>query len=149
MNSIVYEIKDNCRKNLVKYTIQAFSCIPQIENPMILDMGCGTGVPALALTDICTGTIYAVDSDDSCLSWLRQKVDALNYSDRIKVIHASVFDSTLPDKQFDVVLAEGLLNMIGFEAGLPLLIKYMKQSGFLIIHDELNDDTAKKVLFKN
>ena len=144
MNSIFYEIKDNCRKNLVKYTIQAFSCIPHIEKPMILDMGCGTGVPALAVADICNGTIYAVDSDNSCLLWLRQKLAAFNNPDRIHVIHASVFDAVQFDNQFDVVLAEGLLNMVGFEAGLPVLIKFLKHRGFLIIHDEFYDDEAKK-----
>lgn len=39
MNSIIYDIRDSCRKNLVKYTIKAFSCIPEIDHPVILDIG--------------------------------------------------------------------------------------------------------------
>lgn len=74
MNRNPNEIKDHCRKNLSKYTIKAFSSVPQIDKPLILDMGCGTGVPALALLENCNGHIYAVDSDQSCLLWLTEKV---------------------------------------------------------------------------
>lgn len=148
MNPNPYEIKDRCRRNLNKYTFKALSSIPQIDKPLILDMGCGTGVLTLALTEIRNGRIYAVDSDDSCLLWLKEKVKALNCADRIKVIHASAFDENLFDEKFDIVLAEGLLNVIGFQMGLPVLIKYLKDSGYLIIHDEFKSDREKRVLFK-
>ncbi|PKM95952.1 MAG: hypothetical protein CVU84_03885 [Firmicutes bacterium HGW-Firmicutes-1] len=148
MNLNIYEIKDNCRKNLSKYTIKAFSNIPKIENPFILDLGCGTGVPTIALTEISNGYVYAVDSDNSCLLWLREKIIALDYSDRIKVIHASVIDSTLFFRKFDIILAEGLLNVIGFEKGLDTMMTYLKPNGYLIIHDELFNKIEKQAIFK-
>ncbi len=148
MNQNPYEIRDRCRRNLNKYTVEAFSLIPPIDKPLILDMGCGTGVPALALTKISNGRIYAVDSDDSCLLWLEEKVKALNCADRIKVIHASAFDENLFDEKFDIILAEGLLNVIGFETGLPVLIKHLKDIGYLIIHDEFKSAREKRALFK-
>ncbi|HBW35358.1 class I SAM-dependent methyltransferase [Desulfosporosinus sp. BICA1-9] len=89
MDLNTFEIRDNCRKNLNKYTIKAFSIIPKIDNPQLLDMGCGTGVPTL-LMEVCNGKIYAVDPDNSSLFWLKEKVKKLNYSDRIRIIHASV-----------------------------------------------------------
>jgi len=147
MSISTYEIKDRCRKNLLKYTIKAFSLIPPIDEPLILDMGCGTGEPALALIEICNGKIDAVDSDKACVTLFKEKVDSLNYSDRIKVISGYVFDQNLFQDKYDIVLAEGLLNIIGFDKGLPLLIKYLKKSGYLIIHDELKNDTEKKSLF--
>jgi len=101
------------------------------------------------LLEICNGKIYAVDDDMACISALQEKVKASNYADRIKVIHGSVLDqSLLPDKKFDIVLAEGLLNMIGFATGLPLLIRFLKPNGYLLIHDELNNDAEKRELFK-
>lgn len=148
MNLNTYEIKDNCRINLNKYTIKALSFIPKIDNPLILDMGCGTGVPTLALIENCNGNVYAVDSDNSCLLWLKEKVNALNYSNRVEVIHASVFDINIFYNKFDIVLVEGLLNVIGFEKGMPVLVKYLKHNGYLIIHDELNNDTEKKTMFE-
>lgn len=148
MNLNPFEIRDRCRSNLNKYTLKAFSLIPQIDRPLILDMGCGTGVATLALTEISNGSIYAVDSDDSCLLWLEEKVKALNCADRIKVIRASVFDENLFDVKFDIVLAEGLLNVIGFETGLPALIKYLKDTGYLIIHDEFKSDGEKRAILQ-
>lgn len=106
MNQATYEIRDNCRKNLKKYTLKAFSSIPKIEIPLILDMGCGTGVSTLALMEVSNGNVYAVDSDEPSLLWLEEKVKVLNYSDRIKIIHASVFNNNLFDKKFDICITE-------------------------------------------
>ncbi len=38
--------------------------------------------------------------------------------------------------------------MIGFEKGLPILIKNIKNDGYLIIHDELKNDSEKRIIFK-
>lgn len=61
MNNVYYTIKDNCRKGLLKYLSQALSIIPAIENPLLLDIGCGTGVPTLALAEKFNGHIIAID----------------------------------------------------------------------------------------
>lgn len=147
MESDAYRIADCCRRNLVKYTIKAFSLIPEIDRPAILDMGCGTGEPALALLEACNGKVYAVDSDMACINSLKEKVNALSCAERIEIIHGSVFDQNLLKNKFDIVLAEGLLNVTGFETGLPLLINFLKPNGCMIIHDELLNDTEKRVLF--
>lgn len=149
MNSNYYELRDNCRNGLSKYTIKAFSYIPKIDSPLILDMGCGSGLSSLALIEICNCNIYAVDSDDSCLIRFKKKVNELNYTDKIKIINSSVFDTNIFNNKFDIVLAEGLLNVIGFEKGLPILINHLKQNGYLLIHDELDKDIEKRKIFSN
>lgn len=63
MSKEYFNIKDNCRKNLLKYLLKAISTIPAIENPLILDVGCGCGVPTLALAENYDGNIIAVDID--------------------------------------------------------------------------------------
>jgi len=40
MNKEYFEIKDNCRKGLLKYLTKAISIIPIIENPRILYVEC-------------------------------------------------------------------------------------------------------------
>jgi len=148
MNLSKYKIKDNCRKNLSKYTIKAFSSIPKINNPLILDMGCGTGVPILAIMEICNGFFYAVDSDESCLNLLKEKVTSLKYTNRINIINASIFDLDLFNVDFDIILADGLLNVIGFEKGMSVLLRYLKNFGYLVLHDELINVTKKGEIFK-
>jgi 2-polyprenyl-3-methyl-5-hydroxy-6-metoxy-1,4-benzoquinol methylase len=42
-----FDIKNNCRKGLLKYLERATSIIPKIEDLKILDVGCGSGIPTL------------------------------------------------------------------------------------------------------
>ena len=147
MTDDILAIRDECRKNLNVYTLRAFSFIPDIDNPAILDIGCGTGVPSLALAERCNGTIFAVDSDIVPVNRFREKVRTLGFEERIQVAHGSVFDHLLINHKFDIVLAEGLLNVVGFERGLAALRHYARAGGFIIIHDELKDDPGKRVIF--
>ncbi len=148
MNSDVYKIRDICRRNIVKYTLEILSLVSGIDGFSVLDMGCGTGESDLALLEISKCRIVAVDSDTECISILNEKIEALGLENRIHVIHGSVFDQELIQEQFDLVMAEGLLNIIGFENGLALMLKHLKQNGFLIIHDQWENDREKRRLFK-
>ncbi|MBN2401836.1 MAG: class I SAM-dependent methyltransferase [Spirochaetes bacterium] len=148
MNSNKFIITDECRKNLLKYTLKAFSYIPEIDDPVILDIGCGTGVPTVALAENFSGIIYALDSDKSSLDRLQEKVNQLKFKNKIKIIHSSFNDDLKFIEKFDIILAEGFLNAVGFEYGLPILLKNLKKAGYFIIHDEIKEDTHKKDLFK-
>lgn len=143
----VKQIRDHCRKKLFPYTLKAIAELPAMEDPRILDMGCGTGVPALALLETYPGSLWAVDTDSESLEWLREKAQTGNLTDRINVIQASLLDVSLPGESFDIVLAEGLLNVVGFEKGLPALVRFLKPGGYLILHDELKDDEGKRRIF--
>lgn len=145
----LFEIRDECRRRLNRYTIKAFSMLPDIDKPLILDAGCGTGVSSLALLEVCNGTMYAVDPDQASLEWFKEKAVSLNLRDRITIIHDTILKPALFDFNFDVILAEGLLNVIGFENGLKALVAYMKSNGFLLIHDELKNDEEKRRYFKS
>ena len=52
------------------------------------------------------------------------------------------------DIRFDLIIAEGILNVIGFEKGLELIIKLLKNDGYAMIHDELRDDEEKRIVFE-
>lgn len=73
MNKEYFEIKDNCRKELLKYLTKAISIIPIIENPRILDVGCGSGVPTLMIAEKFNGTITAIDTDTKSIDIFREK----------------------------------------------------------------------------
>ena len=143
MHKEYFEIKDNCRKGLLKYLSKAISIIPVIESPLILDIGCGTGVPTLALAEHYNGIITAVDSDSKVLNRLDEKVKELNLSNRITIVNGSLFNIILKEKQFDIILAEGFLNVVGFKKGFLKLVKLLKSNRFIIIHDEFCDYRKK------
>ncbi|MFC2121646.1 class I SAM-dependent methyltransferase, partial [Bacteroidota bacterium] len=85
MDKEYFNIKDNCRKGLLKYLSKAISIIPIIDKPKILDVGCGSGVPTLLLADKFNGNITAVDSDKKSINKLAEKVKELNLSNRITI----------------------------------------------------------------
>lgn len=144
----LFEIKDECRANLNKYTDKAFLTIPQIYQPIILDAGCGTGVPTLSIIKLCNGNIFAVDPDRNSTNWLIKKATALKLKSRIKIMNDSILNPKLFNFKFDIILAEGLLNVIGFKKGLQILINYLKSERYLIIHDEYKNDSEKREYFK-
>ena len=87
MNMGPYEIRDFCRNKLTGYLVKALSAIPNIEKPLMLDMGCGTGVPTLTLAWLFDGTIYAVDINAAALSRLRKKIKGTDLSRRISAYY--------------------------------------------------------------
>ncbi len=142
-----FAIGDRCRKNLNRHTLRAFSLITVPEDPLVLDIGCGSGVPTLALMDVCPGRFVAVDPDPSCLERLRQKTQALNYTSRIELIQASVFALPRFPERFDIIVAEGSLHIAGFEAGMAIVCTLLKSGGHALIHEPLMNDREKRAFF--
>jgi ubiquinone/menaquinone biosynthesis C-methylase UbiE len=144
----VFEIKDSCRANLLKYTIEAFNYIPKIENPKILDLGCGTGVSTLEFAKLTNGKITAIDSDKKCLNWLNKKIEKLDFNDKITTINDSILEIKLPNNNYDIIIAEGILNIVGFKRGLLKFSQLLKTNGYFLIHDEFKDNKQKLTLIK-
>jgi cyclopropane fatty-acyl-phospholipid synthase-like methyltransferase len=138
-----FQIKDNCRKGLIKHLEKAFSKIPEIENPKILDIGCGTGVPTLWIADKYSGTITAIDTDKNSLDWLQNKINDKNLVDRVTTLNTSFFNFKANPDYFDIIIAEGFLNIVGFERGFLKVIKILKRNRHFIIHDEFKDHEKK------
>ena len=143
----IFEIKDECRKGLTEYSLKAFAMITPCESPVILDMGCGTGVPSLAIAEKYEGTIYAIDSDAPSIERFREKASRSGLSNRINMIHGPVPDMIPQDMKFDIIIAEGLLNVIGFLNGLKIIKEVIRPGGYVIIHDEMKDDETKRRMF--
>jgi cyclopropane fatty-acyl-phospholipid synthase-like methyltransferase len=116
---------------------------------VILDIGSGTGVPTLWLADNYSGSITAIDTDNSALDWLQRKAASKNLSERLTTVNVSFFDFKSDPDKFDIILAEGFLNVVGFETGFPHLIRLLKHHGYLIIHDEFRDHETKLEFIRN
>jgi len=143
-----FEIRDRCRRNLNRYTLRAFSLIPVPADPLILDIGCGSGVPTLALMDACPGRFVAVDHDPTCLERLRRKVQSLKEAQRIELIQASILALPPFREKFDVILAEGSLHIVGFAAGMSIVNALLKRGGHALIHEPLAGDRKRKAFLE-
>jgi cyclopropane fatty-acyl-phospholipid synthase-like methyltransferase len=148
-SNIYFNLKDTCRKGLLPYMETAFSNIIDISNPEILDIGCGTGVPTLWLAEHYKGSVTAIDILQEPLQFLEQKVRAGNLQSSVKTICVSFPDYPFPHESFDIILAEGYLNIIGFETGFASVTSLLKKGGYFIIHDEFKDHNQKCEFIKN
>ena len=140
--------KDHIRENLNKYTRKAFESIPGLDNPSILDIGCGTGVPTIALAKMSGGSIIGIDIDEISLELLRGKIRGKGLNNQVSVIKGSILTMDFPDESFDIVWAEGSIFVIGFEKSLEKWRRLIKPGGFLVFHDENKERTKKIGLIK-
>lgn len=149
-NIYLYKIKkDHLRENLVKYTRKAFELLPKYDNPRILDVGCGAGIPTMELAKLSGGHITGIDIDRSSLERFRKKVRETGLVDKIGIIEKSLFALDFPDESFDIIWAEGSISAIGFEEGLKQWHRFLKLHGFLVIHDDISDTKKKLKLISN
>ena len=88
----------------------------------MLDIGSGTGVPTIWLAEKFSGSIIEIDPDKNALDWLQKKAINRNLSKRITTLNKSFFYYKAEPDYFDLILAEGFLNVVGFEIGFPRII---------------------------
>lgn len=135
--------KDLIRKRLLEYTRKAFSILPKLDRPRILDVGCGTGIPTLELAKLSDGEIIALDINQGLLDILIRKIGKAGISNRVKVMERSIFDMKFPDESFDVIWAEGSIHVVSFKRGLQEWKRFLKPNGFMVVHDEKGNISEK------
>ena len=130
-----------------KYTQKAFEMIPNLKQPLILDVGCGPGLQTIKLAKLSDGRIIAIDIHQPYLEQLKQTVKMEKISDRIEILNKSMFNMDFPEEYFDIIWAEGSIFIIGFEKGLEEWKKYIKKNGYLAIHEMtwLKDNPPKEI----
>ena len=140
---LLAEIKDHFREHFNKYTRKAFQMLPKLENPRILDIGCGSGVPTIELAKLSDGEIIGIDINKSLLDKLNLKIEEEGFSSRVETVKCSLFEIDFPDESFDIIWAEGSIWIIGFETGLKEWNRLLKPNGFLVVHDEMKTVSNK------
>lgn len=128
--------KERIRKRLLKYTRKAFRMLPKLDNPRILDVGCGTGIPTMELARLTEGEIIGLDIDQSALDILTEKILRTGLSDRVKVINCSISNMEFEKESFDIIWSEGSIFAVGFEKGLQEWRRFLKPNGYVMVHDE-------------
>lgn len=118
-----------------EYTQKAFEMIPKINQPNILDIGCGPGLQTIKLAKLSDGKITAIDIHQPYLDQLKNHVIREKISDRINILNKSMINMDFSEEEFDIIWAEGSIFIIGFEKGVIEWKKFIKQGGFLAIHE--------------
>jgi len=135
--------RDKLRDNLLKYTRKTFKLIPEIQNPQVLDVGCGTGVPTIELAKISNGHVTGIDIDEKLLDILRRRIKEKGLNDKVSVLNKSINMMDFKKESFDIIWSEGAVFVIGFENSIKNWRKILKPNGFLVLHDDIKDKSKK------
>ena len=135
--------KERIRKRLLKYTRKAFRMLPKLNNPRILDVGCGSGIPTMELARLSNGEIIGLDIDQPALDTLAEKIRWAGLSDRVKTMKCSILNMEFQEESFDIIWSEGSIFIIGFEKGLQEWRRLLKPNGYMAVHDEKGNIAEK------
>ena len=137
MNELFYEIFSNLPRQGPgdkRSTLKAAKTIEDIpKEPVILDLGCGTGKQTSELAKFFEGKITAIDNHQPFLDVLANKAKQNGFEERLLCLNADMLNPSFVDGQFDLIWAEGSIFIIGFEKGLKTLKKLLKPSGYTAI----------------
>ena len=122
---------------------RAFGFLPKISDPLILDIGCGSGVPTIELAKISNGNVIGIDIDQVAIDRFQCNIEREGLMNKIEVFNQSLFDITFPKGTFDIIWSEGSIFVIGFEKGINYWSEYLKPGGFLVVHDDFKNMKKK------
>jgi len=138
MLMVVLEEIEQVRAGFLKYTRKAFMRLPRLDNPQILDIGCGSGVPTIELAKLSGGEVTGIDIDQSCIDEFNRKIKEENLGDRVKALNLSLSEMKFPPEIFDIVWSEGVVGNIGFETSLKEWRRFLRKDGYLVIHYQVS-----------
>jgi len=144
---------DDFRKRFLPYSRQAIKKLPEKIKPRLLDIGCGSGVTTIKLSEWLDGEIIGLDINNDSLASFREKIKDQNLNYRIKAINGSFIRNKFKDNSFDILWAEGVFHIIGYAKSLKESYRLLNHNGFLVIVDTLemlekNQNIFKKYGFK-
>lgn len=131
--------RDYFRAKLLQYTRKAFKTLPELRNPRILDVGCGSGVVTLELARLSSGHVVGIDIDQTALAGLNEKIVQAGLVDRVRTIHGSMKDMQFRDESIDLIWSEGAIFVIGFKEALRDWRRFLRPGGFLVLHARIEN----------
>jgi len=128
---------EELRGRFLSHSRQAYRLLPSLEQPRILDIGCGRGQQTMELARLSRGEVVGIDIDPAALSILRRRIANSSMGARIKVIPVSLFDNPFDDNSFDLIWEEGVLHLLDASRSLMECNRLLKPGGFLVMHETI------------
>lgn len=117
-------------------TRKAFSYLKNVPSePLILDIGCGSGIQTLELARISNGKIIALDNHQPFLDILTQNAIKEGVDTRITPKNQSMLEMDFKNDTFDIIWSEGALYIMGFRNGLKKCNQLLKNNGYCVVSE--------------
>ena len=109
--------------------------ISDIENPLLLDVACGTADSTVALAQLADNVrVNGFDISTGMLKIGEEKVKKLGLKERISLYNSSAEDIDFQDNTFDAAMvAFGVRNFSDREKGLMEILRVLKPNGTLVV----------------
>ena len=109
--------------------------IADVENPVILDVACGTADSTVALANIGENVrVEGIDISDGMLKIGEEKVERLGLTSRISFSKSFAENIDFRDNTFDAAMvAFGVRNFADREQGLKEILRVLKPHGTLLV----------------
>ena len=151
MEDILYQIYESLPRQgpgSRQATLQAAELLKNVTiDPLILDLGCGTGMQTFELSRFFGGTIYALDNHKPFLKRIEEKSWELSLESKLKCIHGDMLYPSFKDEKFDIIWAEGSIYNLGVEKGLRGYRPFLKDRGYFAFTEVswLKDDPPEEL----
>lgn len=111
-------------------TMRALGLLADLPaNPMVLDIGCGSGMQTLVLAEELKTRIVAIDNHRPLLDTLNLSASQAGLD--IETRELSMVEMPFAPESFDLLWAEGSIFIIGLSNGLHDFARYLKPGGYL------------------
>jgi len=118
-----------------EYTRRAYGMLTGLDQPRLLDVGCGRGGVTLELAQLTGGEVVAIDVDESSLDTLRARARQEGLADRVQAVTGSMRAMEFGAGSFDVIWAEGSIHVMGVAAVLTAWRRLVRTGGYVVVHE--------------
>lgn len=153
IRALTHSIKDN--EEMMKYFYMIFENIPRQgpgseavtlkawemarklvgDNPVTLDVGCGSGGATLVLAKQGISHITALDSHQPFLTQLAHNAKVQGCEKQLSIHCASMDDMPFSPGSFDLIWAEGSIFIMGYQQGIEYWKQFLRPGGVLALSD--------------
>lgn len=118
----------------IDITKKALSFIDGLDrSSKIADLGCGTGGGTADIAKFVPCAITGLDLFPQFIDVLEKNMRKDNLSDRVRGLVGDMERPPFEEKSFDLIWSEGAIDNIGFEHGISIWKKFLKEGGYIAV----------------